>query len=232
MYDMYDMHHIFFCMYDMYDMYGILMKYMCDIKLSHIPVICVYIMYIYIIYLSDIYHISIICHVFTRYICISNVILSIHVHLTYRIYLQTNTIYIYIYIFFRIYYIPDTAILDIYDTYHIRHIYIFTIYMYTIYIPYIYIYIYTIYIYILILLHTTYIDLYTIQPFLSLLELPTSPGHQWRPSTRSWPAPQTHPLLPPSLFCFLCCCLSRSGISWMCAWSLPESWNRIFTTTK
>ena len=31
--------------------------------------------------------------------------------------------------------------------------------------------------------------LYTIQPFLCLLELPTSPGHQWRSSTRSWPAP-------------------------------------------
>ena len=95
---------------------------------------------------------------YTRYICISNVILSIHVHLTYRIYLQTNKLYIY----FRIYYVPDNAILNLYDTYPIRHIYmyiyiyityiyIYTIYIYHIYIPYIYIFhihIYNIYIYI------------------------------------------------------------------------------------
>ena len=230
MYDMYDI-----CdMYDMYDMYDIHVRYMCDIKLSHIPVICMQCMYIYIsyfiqisaIYLSYIYHMP--CY--TRYICISNVILSIHVHLTYRIYLQTNKLYIYIF--------PYILCTWQRHTKSIRYV-PYTPYTY-IYIYMIYIYIYHIYhthlaalnTYILILLHTTYIDLCTIQPFLSFLELPTSPGHQWRPSTRSWPASQTHPLLPPSLFCFLRCCLSRSGISWMCAWSLPESWNRIFTTTK
>ena len=64
MYDMYDI-----CdMYDMYDMYDIHVRYMCDIKLSHKPVICMYSMYIYIYhisfrYLPYIYHISIICHV-------------------------------------------------------------------------------------------------------------------------------------------------------------------------
>ena len=58
MYDMYDI-----CdMYDMYDMYDIHVRYMCDIKLSHIPVICMQCMYIYIyiIFHSNICHISII----------------------------------------------------------------------------------------------------------------------------------------------------------------------------